>query len=295
MMHERWDVLVVDLDGTLLCGMGKVSDANRKSYEIVKDSGIEIVIATGRCFSECAHILKSIDHEGVAIVAGGSQLCDAQGNSIESDPLDQEIVREVAEHILDGNHRLLLLKNASVCDTQYVLVGDAPLHHASTWWFETLGTSLLEVTTIDEDPWPEHTLRAGAVAEERNLKQQASILVEQLQKRAKLQHWSAVTCSEATGSETHLLEIFGATVNKWTMLQKYLGEKFDPQRIVAIGDGLNDVEVLQEAGRSIAMSNANTFVQSHADFISGHHDEHGFAEAMYTWVLENESLLEYIR
>jgi hypothetical protein len=79
------------------------------------------------------------------------------------------------------------------------------------------------------------------------------------------------------------------------MLQKHLGEKFDPQRIVAIGDGLNDVEVLQESGRSIAMSNANAFVQSHADFISGHHDEHGFAEAMYTWVLEDESLLEQIR
>ena len=52
MKHERWDVLVVDLDGTLLCGNGNVSEANRKSYETVKDSGIEIVIATGRCFSE---------------------------------------------------------------------------------------------------------------------------------------------------------------------------------------------------------------------------------------------------
>ncbi len=294
-MHERWDVLVVDLDGTLLCGMGKVSDANRKSYDAVKEAGIEIVIATGRCFSECEHILKAIDHEGVAIVAGGSQLCDAQGNTIESDPLDEKIVCEVAEHILDGNHRLLLLKDVSASDAQYVLVGDAPLHHASTWWFETLGISLLEVLSIDEDPWPEHTLRAGAVAEQKNLTEQVSILVEQLQSRAKLQHWSAVTCSEATGSETHLLEIFGVSVNKWAMLQKHLGDKFDPQRIVAIGDGLNDVEVLQEAGRSIAMSNANAFVQSHADFISGHHDEHGFAEAMYTWVLENKILLEQIQ
>ncbi len=291
-MHKRWDVLVVDLDGTLLCGMGKVSDANRKSYDAVKDAGIEVVIATGRCFSECEHILKEIDHDGVVIVAGGAQLCDARGNAIQSEPLDEEIVREVAKHILDGDHRLLLLKDGSACDTQYVLVGDAPLHHASTWWFESLGITLLEVATIDEDPWPKHTLRAGAVAEQRNLKQQVSALAKQLQSRAKMQHWSAVTCSEATGSETHLLEIFGFAVNKWTMLQKHLGKNFDPQRIVAIGDGLNDIEVLQEAGRSIAMSNANDFVQSHADFISGHHDEHGFAEAMYTWVLENNTFLE---
>ena len=39
------------------------------------------------------------------------------------------------------------------------------------------------------------------------------------------------------------------------MLEKYLGVRFNPQRIAAIGDGLNDVEVFQEAGLSIAMSN----------------------------------------
>ena len=289
-MHERWDVLVVDLDGTLLCGRGEVSDENRTSFNAVKEAGIEIVIATGRCFKESEHILEKIEHDGVSIVAGGSQLCDAQGNTIVSEPLEEHIVREVAEHILKGNHKLLLLKDASECDVQYVLVGQAPLHHASTWWFDTLGISLLEVHTIDEDPWPQHTLRAGAVADELNLKQEASILADQLQNRAKLQHWSAVTSSQATGSETHLLEIFGPSVNKWSMLQRHLGDRFDAERIVAIGDGLNDVELLQEAGLSIAMSNADMFVQSHADIISGHHNEHGFAEAIYTWVIEKEEL-----
>ena len=289
-VHERWDILVVDLDGTLLCGRGEVSDENRTSFNAVKEAGIEIVIATGRCFKESEHILEKIEHDGVSIVAGGSQLCDAQGNTIVSEPLEEHIVREVAEHILKGNHKLLLLKDASECDVQYVLVGQAPLHHASTWWFDTLSISLLEVHTIDEDPWPQHTLRAGAVADERKLKQEASILADRLQNRAKLQHWSAVTSSQATGSETHLLEIFGPSVNKWSMLQRHLGDRFDADRIVAIGDGLNDVELLQEAGLSIAMSNADMFVQSHADIISGDHNEHGFAEAVYTWVIEKEEL-----
>jgi len=289
-MHEKWDVLVVDLDGTLLCGRGEVSDENRTSFNAVKEAGIEIVIATGRCFKESEHILEKIEHDGVSIVAGGAQLCDAQGNAIVSEPLEEHIVREVAEHILKGNHKLLLLKDASVCDVQYVLVGESPLHDASTWWFDTLGISLLEAHTINDDPWPQHTLRAGAIADERNLKQEASILADQLQNRAKLQHWSAVTSSQAIGSETHLLEIFGPSVNKWSMLQRHLGDRFNAERIVAIGDGLNDVELLQEAGLSIAMSNADMFVQSHADIISGHHNEDGFAEAIYTWVIEKEEL-----
>ena len=292
--HERWDVLVVDLDGTLLCGKGEVSEANKRSIDAVRDAGIEIVVATGRCFAECEHILEQVEHDGVVIVAGGSQLCDASGSAIESETLDVRIVKEVAKQILCSNHRLLLLKDVSQCDAQYVLVGDAPLHHASTWWFDSLGITLHEVNTLDEDPWPNHTLRAGAVAEEQQLKKSGSILAKKLQSIAKLQHWSAVTSSEATKSKTHLLEVFGSTVNKWTMLQKYLGENFIPQRIVAIGDGLNDVEVLQEAGFSIAMSNADAFVQSHADVISGHHNEHGFAQAMYRWVLEKDDQLEQL-
>ena len=286
-MHERWDVLVVDLDGTLLCGRGQVSDKNRRSFEAVSTVGIEIVVATGRCFAECRHILDTIRHEGASIVAGGSQLCNDKGTAIVSDPLDEQIAREVAEQVLASDLRLLLLKDASKCKSQYVLVGDAPLHRASSWWFNSMDIPLLEVDTIEEDPWPQHTLRAGAVAEAQQLESAVGILVDQLQTRAKLQHWSAVTSSEATGSQTHLLEVFSASVNKWTMLQKHMGDHFDCRRIAAIGDGLNDVEVLQEAGLSIAMSNASSFVQSHADLISGHHNEDGFAEAMDKWILGN--------
>ena len=291
-MHEQWDVLVVDLDGTLLCGRGEVSTENRRSYDEVRNAGIEIVVATGRCFAECKHILEMIEHEGAAIVAGGSQLCDAKGTALLSNPLEEQIVHEVAQHVLDGNHRLLLLKDASNCETQYVLVGDAPLHHASRWWFDSLQISLLEIDSIEEDPWPSNTLRAGAVAQEQHLKPAVASLASQLQSRAKLQHWSAVTCTEATGSATHLLEVFGESVNKWTMLKKHLGNRFDPQRIVAIGDGLNDIEVLQEAGLSIAMSNANALVQSYADLISGHHNDNGFADAMNKWILGNENNAE---
>ena len=288
-MHERWDVLVVDLDGTLLCGRGQVSERNRRSLDAVRTAGIEIVVATGRCFAECRHILNTIGHKGAAIVAGGSQLCDDKGEAIVSDPLDEQIVREVAEQVLANGHRLLLLKDDSKCETQYVLVGDAPLHRASTWWFSSLEIPLLEVDTIEDDPWPQHTLRAGAVADAQKLESAVDILVDRLQTRAKLQHWSAVTSSEATGSQTHLLEIFGVSVNKWTMLQKHMGDRFNCRRIAAIGDGLNDVELLQEAGLSIAMSNASSYVQSQADLVSGHHNEDGFADAMDKWILGNDS------
>lgn len=285
MNAAQWDVLVLDLDGTLLCSQGAVSDQNLHALDIVRDHGIEVVVATGRSFSECKHVLREIQHDGVCISAGGSQLTDSDGNTLLRDVVDVLVVQEVTEQVLASGHRSLLLKDATACDTQYVLVGDASLHEASTWWFDSLGVSTIEVETIDEDPWPEHTLRVGAVAKESDLLPIAKKLKVSLEGRAKLQHWSAVTCSQATGSSTHLLEVFGNEVSKWAMLERHLGENLQRERIVAIGDGLNDIEVLREVGLSIVMENANEEVQQHADVLAGHHDSHGFAHAMRRWII----------
>jgi 5-amino-6-(5-phospho-D-ribitylamino)uracil phosphatase len=285
----QWDVLVLDLDGTLLCSRGEVSDQNLHALDIVRDYGIEVVVATGRSFAECRHILEAMHHVGVCISAGGSQMTDNKGNAIYRDVVDATVVNEVTEHVLKSGHRSLLLKDATECESQYVLIGEASLHSASTWWFESLGISTLEVPNIDDDPWPEHTLRVGAVANEQDLMPIANDLKVSLDGRAKLQHWSAVTCSEATGSSTHLLEVFGYEVSKWAMLERHLGEELKHERIVAIGDGLNDIEVLREVGLSIVMENANDDVQQHADVLTGHHDAHGFAHAMCRWIIPEGS------
>jgi len=282
---KQWDVLCLDLDGTLLCKQGEVSDQNLHALDRVKESGIETVVATGRSFEECKHILKRINHTGVCITAGGSQLTNRDGECLRRNVVDDSVVKDVTARVLHQNLRCLLLKDGTACDAQYVLVGDAPLHSASEWWFESLGISVHSVPTIDDDPWPTHTLRVGAVAHEDDLRSVAEQLEVELEGRAKLQHWSAVTSAEATGSSTHLLEVFGYTVNKWSMLESHLGDEITELRIAAIGDGLNDIEVLKEAKLSIAMENATEEVQGHANVIAGHHDEHGFAEAMSRWII----------
>ncbi len=281
----QWDVLVLDLDGTLLCSQGAVSEQNLHALDEVRAHGVEVVVATGRSFAECKHILDEIQHDGVCITAGGSQLTDRDGNGISRDTVDSTVVTEVTERVLASGHRSLLLKDATVCDAQYVLVGDATLHDASTWWFESLGISTVEVSSIEEDPWHEHTLRVGAVANEQDLLPIVEHLTCSLDGRAKLQHWSAVTCSEATGSSTHLLEVFGNQVNKWTMLERHLGDDLEREKIVAIGDGLNDIELLREVGLAIVMGNANEDVQQHANVLAGHHDTNGFAHAMCRWII----------
>ena len=87
-MSKEWDVLVLDLDGTLLCGQGEVSHSNLHALDMVRDLGTEVVVATGRSFSECKHILQWMNHHGVSITAGGSQLVTNTGETIERDTVE---------------------------------------------------------------------------------------------------------------------------------------------------------------------------------------------------------------
>ena len=287
-MHNHWDAFVIDLDGTFLDGQGNVPDINIQALNEVRAAEIEIIIATGRCFEECKHILDAINHCGVTIAAGGSALNAQDGSTIDSKKMSIDIVAEVAGQIMQGGHRCLLLKDHNICGIPYVLAGDAPLHQASAWWFKSLNIHFLEVDRIEDDPWPEDTLRVGAVANIDKLRPLAQKLETELKNKAKIQHWSAVTCSEATGSTVHLLEVFAQSVDKWSMLERYMicsGRRLDQQKVISIGDGLNDIEILKHSNRSIAMGNASDFVKSCADFIGEHHQDSGFAKAVERWVL----------
>ena len=99
--------------------------------------------------------------------------------------------------------------------------------------------------------------------------------------RATMQAWSAVTAEQATGSRTHLLEIYALDCDKWTMLERVRGERGVPaERVVAVGDGLNDLLMIREAAVGIAMGNADPRVLEHADHVAPHHAEDGFAHAI---------------
>lgn len=56
--------------------------------------------------------------------------------------------------------------------------------------------------------------------------------------------------------------------------------KFKPENILAIGDGLNDREMISLAGLGIAMGNAHPELKEAADYVTDHIDEDGWAKAL---------------
>lgn len=281
-MSVRYDMLVLDLDGTLLGRDGRVSVDNQRAVYEARQAGIEVIVATGRAYVESRHALEAIEHDGLMVAAGGSLLCETPtGCTVQRHVMPQELVVDVTDALLGHGHKVLILKDAHSAGYDYLAVGPGELDPASRWWFEKISPKVRFVENIFEDDHPHDTVRAGVIASSMELGPIAEELQVRLGERAFLQHWPAVTAAEATGSSTHLLEVFSPNVNKWQMVASICKDRgIDPARVAAIGDGLNDVEIVAHAGLGIAMGNADRRVVEVADRITADHDEHGVALAI---------------
>src|SRR5262245_43545924 len=163
--HGRFDLLVIDLDGTLLNRGRLVSPQNQAAIHAARHAGIEVIIATGRSLKESHRAIEALDHQGLVVAAGGSLLCDAAtGATIDRRVIPHEIVQCVTSALIGDGHKVLILKDSHVTGYDYVVVGAGDLDPASQWWFDHLPVEVKHIDRLEDDFHPEDTLRAGAVA-----------------------------------------------------------------------------------------------------------------------------------
>jgi HAD superfamily hydrolase (TIGR01484 family) len=251
-------LLAIDLDGTLLTRDG-VSKGDREAIERARDAGIEIVVATGRAWSESLEALRAIDATGVMIAAGGAILHDAKtGQTLERSVVHPEVIESVTQSLRRHGHVVHLLQDAPRAGCDYWMIGRDPVSEATRWWFERHGVKARWVETMDQVDSLENTVRVGTTALGSELANIVDEIREDLGDRVVLQSWSAVVESEISGGSVHLLEAFDPTVDKWTMLSSLARRRGIPiDAVAAIGDGLNDVGMIRGAGVGIAMAGSD--------------------------------------
>jgi Cof subfamily protein (haloacid dehalogenase superfamily) len=93
-----------------------------------------------------------------------------------------------------------------------------------------------------------------------------------------------VTCHT---SKPYFLEFVDKNASKAIAMAK-IGEHFGIQReeMIAIGDGENDLSMIEYAGLGVAMGNAIDEVKEKADYITLSNDENGVAHVIRTFVLQ---------
>jgi hydroxymethylpyrimidine pyrophosphatase-like HAD family hydrolase len=90
----------------------------------------------------------------------------------------------------------------------------------------------------------------------------------------------------AVHSEPMYLEILLSGVSKATALWEMLRAlAVDAERVVAIGDNWNDLEMIEAAGLGVAMGQAPEGVRARADYVCGTPEQDGVREVIEPFVL----------
>ena len=91
----------------------------------------------------------------------------------------------------------------------------------------------------------------------------------------------SVAITEYVPRDFSLIDVNGAGCSKGTTLARWVARReMTPADVMAVGDNLNDVEMLDFAGTAYIMGNATDALKSRGDRVTGTNDEAGLATAI---------------
>lgn len=290
-MTPKYDLIAIDLDGTLLDAKGRVSDANLAAIHAARAAGLRTLVCTGRGLAECRHITTAISQTDPVVVAGGSIIADpVGGRTLKRFPVRLEVVHDTVARLNAMRHAALVLKDPSETGYDYLVVHGKdrhPLDPVTKWWFDTMHIKVRAIDHIDDDPHPAHTVRVGACGLSDLLAPLRADLLAAAKGRAQVHSFPAVVAPEhasrlADGQSLHILELFDIDATKWSSISHLASQwQIPASRIAAIGDEVNDESMIRGAGLGIAMGNAVPVIRDAAKRHTRRHDEDGVAHAIH--------------
>ena len=81
-------------------------------------------------------------------------------------------------------------------------------------------------------------------------------------------------------------EITNKNVNKWTAVEFLLeAENIGPEEVMAIGDNVNDKEMIENSGLGVVMGNSSPQMKEIADIVVADNNSDGIVEAIEKYIL----------
>jgi len=265
-------MIAIDLDGTLLSHEGKVTDRTKSAIHKCLDAGMLVCFATGRNWTESRTVLDTVQHHATAVFAGGAMVVDTSKEvTLHRTRVDPGLAREVCEALEGAGQAVLALQDTEYAGVDYLISDEVPLNAAQMHWMSVTASKVHPVAQLSQHRH-EHTIRLGIVAEPEEAAKVDVILKERFGERIFAQRIFVPSAG------VEVLEIFDPAVNKWEgILHVARHHDIDPAQIIAVGDDVNDLPMLSQAGLGVAMGNARDDVKAVAGRVIGTNREDGLA------------------
>lgn len=274
--RPKFSFIFCDMDGTLLNSKSQISEANAKALKEATLRGLKVVIATGKSRPGALKILKMADLAGrngivsessPGVFVQGLLVYGRQGKEVYRGNLDRDVCRETCLYSLEHGIPLIAFSQDR-CLTLF----DHPL-------VDSLHTTYNE-------PKAEIISSVDQLIAEADIQKVIFMDTTEGVSSVIRPYWSEATGDRASvvQAQSDMLEIVPPGTSKGNgvkMLLNHLGAS--PSEIMAIGDGENDIEMLELASFGVAMSNGAEKTKAVADVIGVSNDEDGVADAIYRY------------
>ncbi len=268
----KYKLLVLDVDGTLVDNERKISKRTLATLLKVQQMGVRIVLASGRPTYGLMPIAKALElgnYGGFIISYNGCQIINAGNGEIL---FERRINPEMLPYLEKKAH-----KNSFDIFTYHddTIITDSPENE-----YIQNEAQLNNLKIIVEDDFSTAIDFAPCKCVLVGDDEEDLIGLEE--------HWKKRLDGtlEAFRSEPYFLEVVPCGVNKANTLGVLLEQLgVTREEIIAIGDGVCDVTMLQLAGMGIAMGHSQDSVKVCADYVTASNEEDGVAQAVEKLIL----------
>ncbi|MGM8364563.1 Cof-type HAD-IIB family hydrolase [Virgibacillus sp. W0181] len=245
-MEKEIKLIALDMDGTLLNNQLEVSAYTEKIITKALEKDIHVVLSTGRWLEICYPIAESLNLSTYMITSNGGEIWSAEKELLQRQLLDATTLEKL-------------------------------------WKFaETIGVGTWLVSTEKvyfegsrpEDFSKHEWLKMAFVALNN---EQKKLIYEELRNYERLE----LSNSLPTNIEVNPYGVNKASGLEWVC--KEIG--ITMSEVMAVGDSLNDIRMIEKAGIGVAVENAQDAVKDAADYITDTNENDGVAKAIEKFVL----------
>ena len=267
----QYHLLALDIDGTLLNSERVVTPRTRAAVLAARAAGMVVVIATGRGPRSARMVVAGMGlGEPLVLVATQGATVWDNGQLVLHQPLAATAARRVVEHSLAADVAALVVPALHRGDAMY-LAGSTAATDRLRGYAERNGGNVrpYDPAALHDDP-----LAVYMMDDWRRL----IAVNERLTGDPAAQGRWRVIFSRTALATTAAIEVLHPRVSKGLALD-VLCRRFgiESEHVLAFGDNVNDVEMLEFAGLGVAMANGSPEAHAVADRITASNDEDGIA------------------
>ncbi len=261
-------LLVIDIDGTLVDGGGRINEADKKAVKAAADNGIRVALCTGRVVRACRHILNELELDSYHIYFDGALVANVSGkDELFVWQIEDALVKKAVQFSRSNGNYLELYSS-----------GHFFAERAN--WSDVIHKDYFgvmpELNSFDGIWERERIIKAELVVRDKAEAEQYRRFKEEFKA---LLHFSIARSPSFPTIE--FINVTNRQVSKGNAMAKLAGYfGIAREEVMAIGDGSNDLSLLEIAGISVAMGNAREELKEIADHITSSVEDGGVAAAV---------------